>query len=43
LSLDVTADKKYLIVHAMFAPEHEEVIRGIKDGLEHRILEVTRG
>ncbi|NMS24720.1 Na+/H+ antiporter subunit E, partial [Vibrio parahaemolyticus] len=42
-SLDVTADKKYLIVHAMFVPEHEEVIRGIKDGLEHRILEVTRG
>ncbi|WP_428774704.1 Na+/H+ antiporter subunit E [Vibrio sp.] len=43
LSLDVTPDKKYLVVHAMFAPEHEKVIRGIKDGLEKRILEVTRG
>ena len=43
LSLDVTPDKKHLIVHAMFAPEHEAVIRGIKNGLEHRILEVTRG
>ncbi len=42
LSLDVTPDKKHLIVHAMFAPEHEEVIRAIKNGLEHRILEVTR-
>lgn len=43
LSLDVTADRKHLIVHAMFAPEHDDVIRAIKDGLEHRILEVTRG
>lgn len=43
LSLDVTPDKKHLIVHAMFAPEHEAVIRGIKNGLEQRILEVTRG
>lgn len=43
LSLDVTPDKKHLVVHAMFAPEHEKVIREIKDGLEKRILEVTRG
>ena len=43
LSLDVTPDKKHLIVHAMFAPEHEKVIQGIKGGLERRILEVTRG
>ncbi|SBS33377.1 Na(+)/H(+) antiporter subunit E [Marinomonas aquimarina] len=43
LSLDVTPDKKHLVVHAMFAPEHEAVIRDIKDGLERRILEVTRG
>ncbi len=43
LSLDVTPDKKHLIVHAMFAPEHEKVIRDIKDGLEKQILEVTRG
>ncbi|MCG9677622.1 MULTISPECIES: Na+/H+ antiporter subunit E [Vibrio] len=43
LSLDVTSDKKYMVVHAMFAPEHQKVIREIKDGLEKRILEVTRG
>lgn len=43
LSLDVTPDKKHLVVHAMFAPEHEAVIRDIKNGLEKRILEVTRG
>lgn len=43
LSLDVTEDRKFLIVHAMFAPKHEEVINEIKSGLEKRILEVTRG
>ncbi|WP_234496622.1 Na+/H+ antiporter subunit E [Vibrio maritimus] len=43
LCLDVTEDKKHLVVHAMFAPEHEEVIQSIKQGMERRILEVTRG
>ncbi|CAM3047756.1 Na+/H+ antiporter subunit E [Vibrio mytili] len=43
LSLDVTPDKKHLVVHAMFASEHDKVIREIKEGLERRILEVTRG
>lgn len=43
LSLDVTPDKKHLIVHAMFAPRHDEVIDDIKNGLEKQILEVTRG
>lgn len=43
LSLDVTSDKKYLVVHAMFAPQHDVVITGIKGGLERLILEVTRG
>lgn len=42
LSLDVTSDKKYLIVHAMFASKQDQVVRGIKQGLEKRILEVTR-
>jgi len=41
--LDVTPDKKHLIVHAMFAEQHDEVIGPIKQGLEKRILEVTRG
>ncbi|USD62385.1 Na+/H+ antiporter subunit E [Vibrio sp. SCSIO 43140] len=43
LCLDVTKDKKHLVVHAMFAPKHEEVIQSIKQGMERRILEVTRG
>ncbi|SEG15769.1 Na+/H+ antiporter subunit E [Vibrio hangzhouensis] len=43
LSLDVTEDRKHLVVHAMFAPKHEDVIRSIKEGMEKRILEVTRG
>ena len=43
LSLDVTPDKKHLIVHAMFAEKHQAVIDPIKSGLEKRILEVTRG
>lgn len=43
LCLDVTPDKKHLIVHAMFAKQHNEVIEPIKQGLEKRILEVTRG
>lgn len=43
LSLDVTPDKKYLILHVMFAPDHESVKQDIKQGMEARILEVTRG
>lgn len=42
LSLDVTPDKQFLIVHAMFAPDHQKVIREIKDGMERKLLEVTR-
>ena len=43
LSLDITADKKYLILHAMFAEDHRVVIDGIKNGMEKKLLEVTRG
>lgn len=43
LSLDVTPDKKYLIVHAMYAADPEQVIHDIKSGMEARLLEVTRG
>jgi multicomponent Na+:H+ antiporter subunit E len=43
LSLDVTPDRRHLILHAMFAPDHQVVIHDIKQGLERRILEVTRG
>lgn len=42
LSLDVTPDKKFLIIHAMFVEDHDEVIADIKKGIEQKILEVTR-
>lgn len=42
LSLDVSEDKQYLIVHAMFAADTEQTIRDIKNNLEKKLLEVTR-
>ncbi|SHI19279.1 Na+/H+ antiporter subunit E [Ferrimonas marina] len=42
LSLDVSEDRKYLVIHAMFAADHAEVIDEIKNGLEKKLLEVTR-
>lgn len=41
LTLDVSNDKKYLIVHAMFAKDEEAIIRDIKNTFERLILEVT--
>ncbi|MCF3098747.1 sodium:proton antiporter [Aeromonas australiensis] len=43
LSLDVTEDRQFLVIHVMFAPDHAVVIDGIKSGLERRLLEITRG
>jgi multicomponent Na+:H+ antiporter subunit E len=42
LSLDVNPEKTHLIVHAMFAQDHAAVISAIKNGLEKKLLEVTR-
>jgi multicomponent Na+:H+ antiporter subunit E len=42
LSLDVSADRKVLYVHAMYIDDPEEVRRKIKEGFERRILEVLR-
>ncbi len=42
LSLDVTPDRKFLIVHAMFVDDPDEVVNEIKARLEKRLLEVTR-
>lgn len=41
LSLDVSEDKSYLIIHAMFAEDPQKVIDSIKNGVEKRILEVS--
>ncbi|EBA11043.1 Na+/H+ antiporter subunit E [Roseobacter sp. CCS2] len=40
LSLDVTPDRKTLIVHAMFADDPQEVIDSLKSGMERMVKEV---
>ncbi len=42
LSLDVSADRKVLYVHAMYIDDLDDVKRKIKDGFERRLLEVMR-
>lgn len=42
LSLDVTPDKKFLIIHAMFARDHTAVIKTIKNRLEKPLLQIAR-
>ncbi len=42
LTLDVSPDKKFLLVHAMFSQDESKVINNIKQTFERRILEVTR-
>jgi multicomponent Na+:H+ antiporter subunit E len=42
LSLDVSADRKVLYIHAMYIDDVDEVRRKIKDGFERRVLEVLR-
>lgn len=40
LSLDVTPDRRTLIVHAMFADDPQAVIDSLKSGMERMVLEV---
>jgi multicomponent Na+:H+ antiporter subunit E len=42
LTLDVSADRKFLYVHDMYADDPERAKAEIKDGLERRLLEVMR-
>ena len=42
LSVDLSDDRRMLYVHVMFLDDPETFRAGIKDGLERRILEVTR-
>jgi multicomponent Na+:H+ antiporter subunit E len=42
LSLDVSADRSTLFVHAMYGEDPEAVRRSIKEGFERRLLEVLR-
>lgn len=42
LSLDVSTDRRFLYIHALYIDEIEKVRRDIKQGLERRLLEVMR-
>ena len=42
LSLDVSDDERTLYIHAMFIDNPESLRREIKNGLEKRLLELTR-
>lgn len=41
LSLDVSEDRKILYVHSMYIHDKEEFIKGIKNGFEKRIIEIS--
>lgn len=43
LSLDVSADRRVLFIHAMYAPDADAVRREIKQGFERRLLELMCG
>ena len=42
LSLDVSADRRFLYVHSMYTDDPERVKRQLKQGFERRVLEVLR-
>ena len=42
LSVDVTEDRKHLIVHAMFIEDPDDFRREIKQGMEHRVRQALR-
>lgn len=42
LSLDVSVDRKHLIVHAMFIEEPDDFRYELKRGMEHRVREALR-
>jgi len=42
LSIDLSEDRRTLFVHVMFLDDPEHFRKSIKDGLERRVLEVTR-
>jgi multicomponent Na+:H+ antiporter subunit E len=42
LSVDVSPDRRTLLVHAMYAEDPQAVVAGLKDGMERRVLEALR-
>jgi multicomponent Na+:H+ antiporter subunit E len=43
LSLDVSEDRKTLLVHAMFADDQEAIRRSLKDGMERWVIDAVEG
>jgi multicomponent Na+:H+ antiporter subunit E len=43
LSLDVSEDRKTLLVHAMFADDHEAILSNLKNGMERWVIEAVEG
>ncbi|HMN96723.1 MAG TPA: Na+/H+ antiporter subunit E [Phycisphaerales bacterium] len=43
VALDVTADRKHMLVHVLHAEDAAAAIRDVKEGFEARLLLVTRG
>lgn len=41
-SMDVSSDRKYLYVHAMYIKSKKDFIREIKNGFERQILEISK-
>jgi multicomponent Na+:H+ antiporter subunit E len=42
LSLDISTDRRFLYLHAMYINDPESLRREIKDGFERRVLELLR-
>jgi multicomponent Na+:H+ antiporter subunit E len=42
LALDVSSDKRYLYVHAMYIKDKDVFINSIKNGFERRLLQIMR-
>lgn len=43
LSLDVSEDRKTLLVHAMFADDHDALRKSLKDGMERWVIDAVEG
>lgn len=42
LSVDVSADRKFLLIHAIDVTDREELVRSIREGLEKKVMEACR-
>lgn len=43
LSLDVSADRKTLLIHAMFADDHDALRKSLKNGMERWVIDAVEG